>query len=149
MEEKIISELQKLYSNDKVGALVQEICEYYASRGDYESGSYEDEIEPPEIVEPIYILFCLQSRERILDEFQIVRKRYPALYSCVSALCDRLLVNMDYAALEKECAGVVASYAGNISSADVLSSVEMCCRSSENLSAALDKFYGYLHSQRR
>lgn len=149
MEEKIISELQKLYSNDKVGALVQEICEYYASRGDYESGSYEDEIEPPEIVEPVYILFCLQSRERILDEFQIVRKRYPALYSCVSALCDRLLVNMDYAALEKECAQVIASYAGNLSSEDVLGSVERCCRSSENLSAALDKFYSYLHSQRR
>ena len=57
MSEKIFDELQKLYDNSKVGALVQEICEYYATRAGYEDSSYEDEIEPTEIVESAYILF--------------------------------------------------------------------------------------------
>ena len=43
MSEKIFDELQKLYDNSKVGALVQEICEYYATRVGYEDDSYEDE----------------------------------------------------------------------------------------------------------
>ena len=68
MDEKIFDELQKLYDNQRLGELVQEICEYYATKESYENNSYEDEIEPSEIVESAYILFCLQSREQILDE---------------------------------------------------------------------------------
>ena len=93
MNDKKIDELQKLYDNSKVGALVQEICEYYATRDDYEDNSYQEEIEPHEVVESVYILFCLQSREQILDEFSLIQKKYPSLYTCVSALYNILLVN--------------------------------------------------------
>ncbi|MBQ2610417.1 MAG: hypothetical protein II586_08680, partial [Butyrivibrio sp.] len=100
MNDKKIDELQKLYDNSKVGALVQEICEYYATRDDYEDNSYQEEIEPHEVVESVYILFCLQSREQILDEFSLIQKKYPSLYTCVIALYNNLLVNMDYRRLE-------------------------------------------------
>ena len=147
MNEKIFDELQKLYDNNKIGALVQEICEYYATRDSYEDGSYEDEIEPPEIVESAYILFCLQSRERILDEFALVGKKYPQLYSCVSALHSTLLVNMDYRALEEKSALSIAEHAGGIGADEILSQVDTFSRSSENLSEALDKFYKWLHTK--
>ena len=55
MNDKKIDELQKLYDNSKVGALVQEICEYYATRDDYEDNSYQEEIEPHEVVESVYL----------------------------------------------------------------------------------------------
>ncbi len=147
MNDKIYDELQKLYDNDRVGALVQEICEYYATKDSYEDNSYEDEIEPPEIVESAYTLFCLQSREQILDEFSIVRKRYPAIYETVSDLHESLLVNMDYRPLEDSCAITIASLVEGTTVADILSQVETCARTSENLSEALDKFYKYLHSK--
>ncbi len=148
MDEKIFNELQKIYNNQKLGALVQEICEYYATRDSYEDNSYEDEIEPPEIVESAYILFCLQSRERILDEFAIVKKKYPILYTTVSSLHNTLLVNMDLASLEEKCARTVAESSGNTTCDEVLSKVELYSRSSDNLSQALDKFYKWLHSTR-
>ena len=149
MNEKIFDELQKLYDNNKIGALVQEICEYYATRDSYEDGSYQDEIEPPEIVESAYILFCLQSREQILDEFSLIRKKYPSLYEAVSAFHSTLLVNMDYHALEEKSANLIAGHLVDTTSEEVLSHAETFTRSSENLSEALDKFYKWFHSRSR
>ena len=149
MSEKIFDELQKLYDNQKVGALVQEICEYYATKDNYEDNSYEDEIEPPEMVESAYMLFCLQSREQILDEFTIVRKKYPELYTCVSALCQELLVNMDYSSLEEKSALAISGYVVDTTTQEIRSHAETFARSSENLSEGLDKFYKWLHSRSR
>ncbi len=149
MNEKIFDELQKLYDNDKIGALVQEICEYYATKENYEDGSYEDEIEPPEIVESAYILFCLQCREQILDEFALVRKKYPALYETVKDLHSTLLVNMDYHSLEEKNAGALAQQLDDTPREEILTKVETFARSSKNLSEALDKFYTWLHSKSR
>jgi hypothetical protein len=147
MSEKKFEELQKLYDNTKVGSLVQEICEYYATKDSYEDNSYQDEIEPPEIVESVYLLFCLQSREQILDELSIVQKKYPDLYQSISGMHNTLLVNMDYRAIENECGNKISSYARNTSVDQVLSQAEICSRSSKNLSEALDKFYTWLHSK--
>lgn len=147
MNDKKIDELQKLYDNSKVGALVQEICEYYATRDDYEDNSYQEEIEPHEVVESVYILFCLQSREQILDEFSLIQKKYPSLYTCVSALYNNLLVNMDYRQLETCSAQKIAEYAGDISSDEVLSRADSFSRSESSLSEAMDKFYSWLHSR--
>ncbi|MCR4996570.1 MAG: hypothetical protein K6A61_04650 [Butyrivibrio sp.] len=147
MNDKKIDELQKLYDNSKVGALVQEICEYYATRDDYEDNSYQEEIEPHEVVESVYILFCLQSREQILDEFSLIQKKYPSLYTCVSALYNNLLVNMDYRLLEACSAKKIAEYAGDISSDEVLSQADSFSRSESSLSEAMDKFYSWLHSR--
>ena len=149
MSEKIFDELQKLYDNEKIGALVQEICEYFATKGNYEDNSYEDEIEPPMIVESSYVLFCLQSREQILDEFSIVRKKYPSVYESVSAFHNRLLVNMNYIALEEESAGIIAGNIVDTSVKEILSHVDSFARSSQNLSEALDKFYSWLHTRSR
>ena len=57
MDEKIYDDLQKLYDNKKIGALVQEICEFYATNDSYEDNSYEDELEPGDVTEASYILF--------------------------------------------------------------------------------------------
>ena len=146
MNDKKIDELQKLYDNSKVGALVQEICEYYATREDYEDNSYQEEIEPHEVVESVYILFCLQSREQILDEFSLIRKKYTSLYTCVSALHNNLLVNMDYRPLEASSAQKIAEYAKDISSNEVLSHADTFSRTENSLSEAMDKFYSWLHS---
>ena len=147
MDEKIYDDLQKLYDNKKIGALVQEICEFYATNDSYEDNSYEDELEPGDVTEASYILFCLQSREQILDEFAIIRKKYPSLYKSVSALNDTLLVNMDYERLEKECADTISAHYSAVSSDEIISKAEDLSRSSENLSKALDKFYDFLHSR--
>ena len=143
MSEKKYEELHKLYDNNKIGALVQEICEYYSTRDNYEDNSYEDEIEPPEIVEAAYELFCLQSREQILDEFDIVRKKYPTLYQDIAALHNTLLINMDFSALEKRSAGKIAARCGK-SPDEILSKVDLFSRSSNNLSEALDCFFKWL-----
>ncbi len=149
MSEKKFDELQKLYDNSKVGDLVQEICEYYATLDGYEDNSYQDEIEPPEIVESIYLLFCLQSREQILDELSIVQKKYPDLYSSVSGMHNTLLINMDYRMLESECGQKIADHAKDTSLEEVLQHADTYARSSQNLSEAVDKFYKWLHSRSR
>ena len=149
MSEKKFDELQKLYDNTKVGALVQELCEYYATKDGYEENSYQDEIEPHEIVESIYILFCLQSREQILDELSIVQKKYPSIYASIGALHNTLLVNMDYHALEKECALKIADYAKDTTADEVTRHADTFARSSASLSEAMDKFYSWLHSRSR
>ena len=147
MSEKKFDELHKLYDNSKVGSLVQEICEYYATQDDYEDNSYQDEIEPPEIVESIYLLFCLQSREQILDELSIVQKKYPDLYSSVSGMHNTLLINMDYRTLEKSCGQKIADHAKDTTLEEVLSHADSYARSSTSLSEAVDKFYTWLHSR--
>ena len=149
MSDKKIDELQKLYDNPKVGTLVQEICEYYATLDNYEDNSYRDEIEPLEIAESVYGLFCLQSREQILDEFSIVRKKYPELYTCVSELHSTLLVNMDYRSLEEKSALAISQHVPDTSIEDILSQVETSVRSSESLLEAIDKFYKWLHTRSR
>ncbi len=149
MSEKIFDELQKLYDNPKIGDLVQEICEYFATKNSYEDGSYEDEIEPPEIVESAYTLFCLQSREQILDEFSIIRKRYPSLYQAVESFHNTLLINMDYRMLEDKCASSIAGYAKDTTKEEVTSQVDRYARSSQSLSEGLDKFYKWLHTKNR
>lgn len=147
MENKKIDELQKLYDNSKVGALVQEICEYYATNEDPGDGSSEDALEPREVVDAVYLLFCLQSREQILDEFNIVRKRYPDLYTSVSSLHNTLLVSMDYRALEADCCQKISAYAVDTSKEEVLAHADTFVRTGENLSEAVDKFYSWLHSR--
>ncbi len=149
MENLKIDELQKLYDNKKVGDLVQEICEYYATGDAYEDNSFQEEIEPPELVESVYLLFCLQSREQILDEFALIRKKYPNLYASVESIHNTLLVNMDYRALEESCCQKIAAYAKDTTGQEVLSHAEACVRTSENLSGAVDKFYTFLHSRTR
>lgn len=146
MSDKKIDELQKLYDNPRIGDLLQEICEYYATSDDYEDNSYQDEIEPHEVVESVYILFCLQSREQILDEFELIRKKYPMLYTCVENIHNTILVNMDYRTLENQCAAKVASYAQGTGITEVLSRIDTCSRSSVSLSEGLDKFYSWLHT---
>ena len=179
MEEKILEELQKLYDNSRIGALIQEICEYFATKDNYEDGSYENEIEPPELTEAVYTLFCLQAREQILDEFSLVSRKYPALYERVRDFHQALLVNMDCRGLEQSAAETIARISaqtsddlnsstepvGDVSDhsadgqvddvpdhsadgqvSDVLDQMEMCIRTSDNLSEAVDKFYRYLHS---
>ena len=146
MSEKIIDELQKLYDNDRVGDFVQEICEYYVTKNSYEDGSYENEIEPPEIMESSYILFSLQCREQILDELMIVKKKYPLVYSAVSDFHNTLLINMDYRSLEKEKAGVIAGFMTGTTAEEVLLQVESNCLSSKNLSEGLDKFFSSINN---
>ena len=149
MSEKKFDELQKLYDNTRIGSLVQEICEYYATLDGYEDNSYQDEIEPTEIVESVYLLFCTQSREQILDELSLVQKKYPELYKSVSGMHNTLLINMDYRALENKCADKISAYVKDTTVSEVLAQTESCTRSSQNLSEGVDKFYTWLHSRRR
>ena len=149
MSERKFDELQKLYDNPKIGALVQEICEYYATNDTDEDNSYQDELEPHEIVESVYLLFCLQCREQILDEFALVQKKYPELYTSVCGMHNTLLINMDYRALESECGKKIADYSKDTTLEEVLSHADSFARSSENLSEAVDKFYTWLHSRSR
>ncbi len=148
MSEKKFDELQKLYDNSKIGDLVQEICEYCATRDSYEDNSYQDEIEPQKLVEAVYLLFCLQSREQILDEFSVVQKKYPELYDTISGIHNTLLINMDYRSLEENCGSTIAAFAKDTSVEEVLAKADSCARSSASLSEAVDKFYTWYHSKR-
>ena len=147
MSEKKFDELQKLYDNPKIGSLVQEICEYYATQDDYEDNSYQDEIEPVEITEAVYLLFCLQSREQILDELSLVQKKYPELYSSLSGMHNTLLINMDCRTLEESCGQKIADYVKKTTCSEVLSQADSFTRSCESLAEAVDRFYTWLHSK--
>ena len=149
MSEKKFDELQKLYDNPKIGALVQEICEYYATKDGYEDNSYQDEIEPHEVVESVYLLFRLQRRAQILDELALVQKKYPELYTSVCGMHNTLLINMDYRSLEKNCGQKIAEHVRDTSPDEILSHADSFARSSQNLSEAVDKFYTWLHSRSR
>ena len=144
-----IDELQKLYDNPKVGTLVQEICEYYATRQDYEDGSYIEEIEPEEIVESVYMLFLLQRRETMLDELQSISKRYPNLFTAISGLYNTILIHMDVRPLEKENATRLSlAISEKASPEQIVNKIEELTDRYDDLSEALDPFYSWLHSFR-
>ncbi len=150
MKESYTNELHKLYDDTRVSPFIQEICEYYASKQDYEDGSYIDEIESPEIVEPVYTLFLLQRRETLLDELNGVMKHYPNIFSAVSKLYENILIHMDVRPLEAENAERLSQAMEEKVSADlILGKIEELADRYDDLSEALDPFYSWLHSYRR
>ncbi|MCR4901302.1 MAG: hypothetical protein K6A23_00470 [Butyrivibrio sp.] len=148
MSSEKIDELQKLYDDTKVDEFFQEICEYYATKGDYADSSYEEEIEPEEIIEPVYILFCLQNREGTLDTFSYLKKKYPALFEAVSPIYNKILINMDYQALQSECEHQLVQSFSKTASAEIYDKVEILSRTSKNLTDAVDSFYSWLHTKK-
>ncbi len=146
MKESYTNELQKLYDDNHVCPLLQEVCEYYASKQDYEDGSYKEEIEPREIVEPVYMLFLLQRRESILDELNYISRRYPELFSAVSGLYNNILVHMDIRPLEEENSKRLSNAIDAKYSADqITGKIEELSDIYEEMSEALDPFYSWLH----
>ncbi len=146
MNDNYTNELQKLYDDIHVSSFIQEVCEYYATLEDYEDGAYTEEIEPREIVEPVYTLFLLQRRETMLDELSYVRKKYPHLFSSVSELYEKILTNMDIRSLESENAHrLVSALDGKVASALIYDEIENLSERYEDLSEALDPFYSWLH----
>jgi hypothetical protein len=142
-----IDELQKLYDDPKTDSFLQEICEYYATRCDYTEDSFQEEIEPAEIMEPVYTLFCLQKREEILDEFEYIHQKYPHLFESVSGFCNRILTNMDYRALQSECEHQLVTAVGHISSAEIYDRIETICRNEADFSKGVDQFFQWLHKK--
>ncbi len=150
MKESYTNELQKLYDDTHVSPLLQEVCEYYASNEDYEDGSYIEEIEPREIVEPVYMLFLLQRRETILDELGYIRKHYPNLYTTVASLYENILIHMDVRPLEEENSQRLSTaLEEKYSPSQILSKIEELADSYEEMSEALDSFYAWLHRTQR
>ncbi len=150
MKNSYTSELQKLYDDTRVCPLLQEVCEYYASRQDYEDGSYIEEIEPREIVEPVYMLLLLQRRESIIDELSYVMKHYPHLYKGVCALHEEILINMDIRPLEEECSVRLSNaIEGKYSPTQIIQKIEELADNYEEMSEALDPFYSWLHRSLR
>lgn len=147
MKDYYTLELQKLYDDSHVSPLVQEICEYYASVLDYEDGSYMEEFEPRDILEPVYLLFLLQRREQILDEFSYVHKKYPHLFTCVEQLYEDILIHMDVNALENNAADrLVAALNNKITSEDVFNKLESLCERHDDISEAIDEFCAWIHN---
>jgi len=147
MSSEKIDELQKLYDDPKVDSFLQEICEYYATKSDYTDSSYEEEIEPEKIVEPVYILFCLQNREQILDTFAYIGKKYPALFSCVAPIYNRILINMDYQSLQSQCEHELVESFPKTVSAEIYDKVEALGKSGD-MTAAIDSFYSWLQTKK-
>ncbi|WP_155834000.1 hypothetical protein [Butyrivibrio sp. VCD2006] len=146
MNESFTIELQKLYDDSHVSPFIQEICEYYASKSDYDDGEGMDDIEPSEIVEPIYTLFLLQRRETLLDELSFVRKKYPHLFTCVEQLYEDILIHMDIRPLEAENAKRLSKALDEKVSADqITEKIEDLCSRTEDLCEALDPFYEWIH----
>ncbi|WP_044914139.1 hypothetical protein [Butyrivibrio sp. WCE2006] len=147
MKDLITFELQKLYDDSHVSPFIQELCEYYTYGLDYEDGSYQDEIEPRKIVEPVYTLFLLQRREIFLDELSYIRKKYPHLFSGVEQLYEDILINMDIRILESKCAQKLADALDNkVSSSEILEKIENLCSRYEDFCEALDPFYSWIHN---
>ena len=147
MNDSYLNDLKKIYDDNKTSPFIQEVCEYFATKQEYEDGSYTEEIEPAQIVEPVYTLFMLQRRENILDELAYIRKKYPDLFSYVNPLYENILIHMDTQSLEDENAKkLCAALENKISSEDIKSKIENLTDTYEDLSEALDKFYSYLHS---
>ncbi|WP_029323670.1 hypothetical protein [Butyrivibrio sp. AE3004] len=147
MKESFTTELQKLYDDSHVSPFIQELCEYYASGYGYEDGSYQDEIEPREIVEPVYTLFLLQRRETMLDELSYIRKKYPHLFSSIEQLYEDILINMDVRILESKCESrLVKALENKVTSEEIYQKVENLCLSYDDLCEALDPFYSWLHT---
>ena len=146
MKETTTNELQKLYNDTRINPILVEICEYYASKQDYEDGSYSEEIEPPEIVEPVYTLFLLQRRETILDELRLISRRYPSIFAAISLLYEEILIHMDIRPLEEEKSKILSdAIGGKYTPQQLLQKIEELTDNYEELSEALDKFYSWLH----
>ena len=146
MNNSYTSELQKLYDDTHVSPLLQEVCEYYASKQDYEDGSYIEEIEPREIVEPVYMLFLLQRRETVIDELRYIMKHYPNLYKAVAALHEKILINMDIRPLEAESSDRLSKAIDEkYSATQITQKIEELADNYEEMSEALDPFYSWLH----
>jgi hypothetical protein len=149
MKESINNELHKLYDDTRISPFIQEVCEYYATRQDYEDGSYIDEIEPREIVEPVYTLFILQRRETLLDELGSISKRYPNLFTAIADLYNEILIHMDVRPLEKENASRLSlAISEKASGEQIVGKIEELADRYDDLSEALDPFYSWLHSFR-
>ena len=146
MKEQCTVELQKIYDDPHISPLLQEVCEYYASHNDYENGTYQEEIEPREIVEPVYMLFLLQRRESVLDELQYISRHYPNLFSEVSELYNLILVNMVIRPLEEDTAGRLShALDDRLSPEQLLNKIEELTDRYDDLSEALDRFYSFIH----
>ena len=146
MKESFTLELQKLYDDSHVSPLVQEVCEYYASGLDYEDGSYMEEIEPRQILEPVYTLFLLQRRESILDEFTYIRKKYPHLFGCAEQLYEDILIHMDVNALEKENAKKLSdALSGKVTPDEISLKIDSVCGLNEDIFDAFDAFCSWIH----
>lgn len=147
MSSEKIDELQKLYDDPRVSTFLQEICEYYATKEDYTDSSFEEEIEPEDIVEPVYILFCLQQREEILDTFAYISKKYPALSKSIAPIYNKILINMDYQSLQSECEHQLVKSFPHTASAEIYDKVEALGRSAD-LTDAIDSFYSWLQTKK-
>ena len=146
MKDYYTTELKKLYDDNHVCLLLQEVCEYYSSLEDYEDGSYEDEIEPRKIVEPVYTLFILQRRETMLDEMAYIGKHYPSLFSAISKLYNNILIHMDVCTLEKETAESLSlALDEKFKASQLTEKIEELADNYDELSEALDQFYGWIH----
>jgi len=143
-----IDELQKLYDDPKISGFIQEICEYYATRCDYTQNSFEEEIEPAEILEPVYTLFCLQMREEVLDTFEYIHQKYPHLFKSVSDFYNRILTHMDYRLLQSECEHQLVMAVGHISSAEIYDRITHICLTQPDYQTGMDQFFAWLHLQR-
>ncbi|SDB54944.1 hypothetical protein [Butyrivibrio sp. INlla16] len=147
MNESYTFELQKLYDDPHVSPFIQEVCEYYASKADYGDGSDREEIEPSEIVEPVYTLFLLQRRETLLDELSYIHKKYPHLFASVEQLYEDILIHMDIRPLESETAARLSlALDEKVSAGAITEKIENLCDSYEDIGEALDPFYGWLHA---
>ena len=142
-----IDELQKLYDDPKVDPFLQDICEYYSTLQDYESISFQDEIEPALLVESVYMLFCLQKREWILDQFEYIHKKYPNLFMTVSDFYNTILTNMNYTELESKYEHQIVEEIPGISSADIYDEIGSICQRNDNLSECMERFYKWLDSK--
>ncbi len=149
MKESINNELHKLYDDTRISPFTQEICEYFATRQDYEDGSYIEEIEPAEIVESVYMLFLLQRRETMLDELQSISKRYPNLFTAIAELYNTIVIHMDVRPLEKENATRLSQAISEKATPEqIVNKIEELTDRYDELSEALDPFYSWLHAFR-
>ncbi len=148
MNEKITAELQKLYDDERIDPFVQEICEYFATKDDYAQDSYREELEPASLIEPSYMLFSLQKREAVLDDFTLISQKYPHLFSCVSDFYMNLLVGMDISAMQSRYEHLLVQQIPGLSSAAIYDKVEQLHRTEKTTSEAMDRFLGWLSDHR-
>ena len=143
-----IDELQKLYKDYKVNSFLQELCEYFATKEDYEENSYEEEIEPAQIVESVYLLFCLERRSIILEDFGYIRKRYPNLFSAIKDFYEKLLLSMNTTALFDELSDILSRETG-IDASTILEKADDTSALYSDMSEAMDNFYSWMKSNKR
>ncbi|MCR5101761.1 MAG: hypothetical protein K6B41_10445 [Butyrivibrio sp.] len=143
-----IDELQKLYKDTKVNTFFQELCEYYATKSDYQENSYEEEIEPENIVEPIYLLFCLQRRDTSLSSFEYIRKKYPNLFECIQTIYEKLLLGMNTTALYNELSAELEK-SFSLTSENILERSDHYNSLYDDQAEAMEHFYDYMKSYKK